>query len=243
MLKYTVAVLVFLCSIVSVFAEKMGDSFLLWKNPMDFTGSFLLGQKITSFSTLTGKIQENTGITLSGTNSEEEKSPITKYIPPMSYFQKLSRPIQTVALYQDESLLRFVNRYRSLTNPDYAPTNLESISGSYINEAGRKSYLRSEAKVALDTLARAFYEEFSEPLTVVSGYRSAAYQKRLWDLGRCTDSLCAPPGYSEHQLGLAIDVFDASTEKDFDNNKRYRRYIAWLKENAHLYGWTQSYQK
>jgi LAS superfamily LD-carboxypeptidase LdcB len=92
-------------------------------------------------------------------------------------------------------------------------------------------------------MASAFDTRFAVPLTVISGYRSAAYQQRLWDLGRCSDSLCAPPGYSEHQLGLAIDLFDVSNETEFYRNTTYRQYISWLQSHAHLYGWTQSYQK
>lgn len=239
MLKYSLVFIVFVFSIVSVFARELNDGFLIWKNPPVISGSFILQTNISPFmGTSTGK--EN--LTWSEISETSQEVPAV-YAPPQSYFQKLSRPIQTNVFYDDLSLLRFVSRYRSLSDIDYTPPNLESISGSYINEAGRKSYLRWEAKEALDTLAKAFYDQFGEPLTVVSGYRSAAYQKRLWDLGRCTDSLCAPPGFSEHQLGLAIDVFDASTEKDFEANKRYKKYIAWLKSNAHLYGWTQSYQK
>ena len=120
---------------------------------------------------------------------------------------------------------------------------MASLSGTAINEAGRSSQLRRDARDALWILARSFEKKFGEPLVVVSGYRSAAYQQRLWDLGRCSDSLCAPPGYSEHQLGLAVDLFDASTAREFETNKRYKRYVTWLQANAHLYGWTQSYQK
>ena len=65
----------------------------------------------------------------------------------------------------------------------------------------------------------------------------------MWDLGKCTDSLCAPPGYSEHQLGLAVDLFDATTATEYYKNARYRKYIAWLTLHAHEYGYTQSYQK
>lgn len=65
----------------------------------------------------------------------------------------------------------------------------------------------------------------------------------MWDLGKCTDSLCAPPGHSEHQLGLAVDLFDATTEEEYYKNPKYVAYVGWLKRYAHLYGWTQSYQK
>jgi LAS superfamily LD-carboxypeptidase LdcB len=57
----------------------------------------------------------------------------------------------------------------------------------------------------------------------------------MWDLGKCNATLCAPPGYSEHQLGLAIDIFDATTEEEYFQNEKYREYISWLQENAHKY--------
>jgi LAS superfamily LD-carboxypeptidase LdcB len=95
--------------------------------------------------------------------------------------------------YTDTSLLRFVSRSVPLADMGYIPAPLVSISGAHINQAGRSSHLRKDARDALWDLARAFEDEFKTPLIVISGYRSAAYQQRLWDLGRCTDSLCAPP--------------------------------------------------
>lgn len=158
--------------------------------------------------------------------------------------RELRKPFHLVSsFYNDESIYRFVSRTTPLTSVYYIPKNLTSLSGAYINEAGRRSLIRSDAKEALDRMAEDFFITFSEKLVVISAYRSAAYQQRLWDLGRCTDSLCAPPGHSEHQLWLAVDFFDATTESEFYTNPRYVRYIAWLKRYAHLYGWTQSYQK
>lgn len=160
-----------------------------------------------------------------------------------SYILGLKAPIRLPIFYDDASYLRFVSRTTPLTDINYAPNDLVSISGSLINEAGRSSLLRKEARDTLWNLAEGFQKKFNTPLTVISGYRSAAYQQRLWDLGRCRDSLCAPPGYSEHQLGLAVDLFDATTEKEFYTNPTLRKYIKWLQENAYKYGWTQSYQK
>ncbi len=160
-----------------------------------------------------------------------------------SYTLGLRAPIRLPIFYDDTSIFRFVSRTTPLSEATYGPTDLMSISGSFINQAGRNSVLRKEARDALWEMAEGFRSQFDNPLTVVSGYRSAAYQQRLWDLGRCTDSLCAPPGYSEHQLGLAVDLFDASSEKEFVSNPVYRRYLNWLQSHAHQYGWTQSYQK
>ncbi len=160
-----------------------------------------------------------------------------------SYRFSLRSPIRLPIFYDDSSTLRFVSRTTPLTERSYTPVDLVSISGSQINESGRSSLLRRDARDALWTLGSEFQKEFAIPLTVISGYRSATYQQRLWDLGRCSDSLCAPAGRSEHQLWLAIDVFDASNEAEFLSNPLYRKYIGWLQSNAHLYGWTQSYQK
>ncbi len=144
----------------------------------------------------------------------------------------------------DVSIYRFVSRDTPLVDKEYEPDDLESISWAHINTAGRSSLkLRKVARDALSYMAADFEAKFGVPLTVISSYRSAKYQQRMWDLGKCSDSLCAPPGSSEHQLGLAMDLFDATTEKEYLENFNYRRYISWLQQNAHLYGWHQSYQK
>jgi D-alanyl-D-alanine carboxypeptidase len=145
--------------------------------------------------------------------------------------------------WSDEDIDAFTTRYSGLQDPRYIPPGLSPISTVRdVAEAGRVGNLRWEAVYGLTWLAWAFFEEFDTPLVVISWYRSAEYQQRLWDLWKCNSILCAPPGYSEHQLGLAIDLFDATTASEYYKNPRYRAYIAWLQEYAHLYGWHQSYQ-
>jgi len=55
--------------------------------------------------------------------------------------------------------------------------------------------------------------------------------------------LCAPAGHSEHQLGLAIDLFAATTADKFLSKADFRKYYDWLAANAHRYGWHNTYQK
>lgn len=159
-------------------------------------------------------------------------------------YTHIHKSYDALPFYDDTSIYRFVSKDRPLTDKKYAPNDLEYISGTYIRTSGRSWLaLRREARDALWDMAQAFEQKFAVPLTVISTYRSAAYQQRMWDLGKCSDTLCAPAWYSEHQLGLAIDIFDATTADDYEKNFNYRRYIAWMKKNAHLYGWHQSYQK
>ncbi|PID83813.1 hypothetical protein CSB09_04170 [Candidatus Gracilibacteria bacterium] len=145
--------------------------------------------------------------------------------------------------FQDDSdITRFVNPHYPLHDKEYKPKTV-SISGAYINQAGRDSQIRSSIQPALNALAKDFYNSFGKKIVIVSAFRSFEYQQWLWDLGRCDEgAFCALPGHSEHQLGLAIDVFDPSDQNHFYTDPTYKSYIDWLKKNAHKHGWTLSYQ-
>ena len=76
----------------------------------------------------------------------------------------------------------------------------------------------------------------------MSAYRSYLYQKGIKDRG-CPDNLCAKAGYSEHQSGLAVDFFRASTQSDWNASARLSSYYSWLQKNAHTYGFHNTYQR
>ncbi|MBP9779756.1 M15 family metallopeptidase [Candidatus Gracilibacteria bacterium] len=206
-----------------------------------FLSLIILSSKALGEESLKEKPVNSLSQTVSGERSISRKDDTNE--DRSQFFLGLKKPVRLGLFYDDSSLFRFVSKKTPLNSRDYRPEKLVSISGAHINEAGRVSYIREDAKKSLLEMAEAFELEFGEPLVVISGYRSAEYQQRLWNLGRCHDTLCAPPGYSEHQLGLAVDLFDASTNGDFEKNKRYQAYIAWMQKNGHFYGWHQSYQK
>ncbi len=84
-------------------------------------------------------------------------------------------------------------------------------------------------------------------LQLVSGFRAVAYQtnlvRRKLEEGQRLDDLLrvtAPPGYSEHHSGGAIDLTTPGSkplEEDFAETKAY----SWLKANAGIYGFRESY--
>ena len=79
-----------------------------------------------------------------------------------------------------------------------------------------------------------FYKVFKKPLVLVSSYRSFGLQRELFAGYTELDGLAAAgysalPGHSEHQLGLAADLFTA-TDVDVDG---YDSYYDWLKKNAY----------
>ncbi len=148
----------------------------------------------------------------------------------------------------DTSLQKFVSPEVWLTNKMYKPSNLVKVpENNTLVVRNNQWELREEAIDPLITMASWFYNVFGKPLVIISTYRSYYSQQKL--LSWYTDSLgknrattlSALPGHSEHQLGLAIDVFDASTNEKFYSG--YASYVDWLQNNAHTYGWTQSYQK
>jgi D-alanyl-D-alanine carboxypeptidase len=100
--------------------------------------------------------------------------------------------------------------------------------------------LRQEASEQLGQLSLAFYETFNQPIVVMSAYRSYAYQKNQIAESCKQSGYCAREGESEHQLGLAVDLWEATNEEKF--LAKYQVEYDRLAENAWKWGFHQSYQ-
>lgn len=78
-------------------------------------------------------------------------------------------------------------------------------------------------------------------LNVISGFRTYEKQDTLFNNSIKKNGIdhaliySAKPGYSEHQLGLAIDI--NSVEENFKNTNEYK----WLKNNSYKYGFIERY--
>ncbi len=158
-----------------------------------------------------------------------------------------SKPSSTWILWEhdllsDDSLTKFVNNKTSFTDIKYVPKNLIKLEWEYIEDTKWNSTLRQEALSALDNLAQNFYLEFTRHLKVVSAYRSYEYQKGIKDRW-CEDSLCAKAWYSEHQTGLAVDLWEASEEQRFQSDETLSSYFEWMNKEAYKYWFTNTYQK
>ncbi len=145
-------------------------------------------------------------------------------------------------LESDDSLTKFVNNKISFDDLAYVPENMQPINSDYVYDTKWNGKMRKEASGKFHDMAKEFYDEYWKKLVVVSSYRSYAYQKWIKDRG-CPDNLCAKAGYSEHQSWLTIDLFSASTQKEWETNKSYKIIYSWLANNAHYYGFTNTYQK
>ncbi len=133
-----------------------------------------------------------------------------------------------------ESYVVLVNKYRSLGQ--YVPTDLVPLSYD------SKYQLREKARDAFEKLvSQALVENvFLRPY---SAYRSFDYQNSLYntyvnrDGKEVADSYSARPGHSEHQTGLAVDVWSR------DYNFITEADAKWLKEHSYQYGFIVRYTK
>jgi len=89
-------------------------------------------------------------------------------------------------------------------------------------------------------------------LVFLSGYRSIKLQKQIFfslksirnQIASERARVSAPPGYSEHSTGFAIDIGDAYVrEADFEESFENTSAFKWLKKNAAKYHFRLSFDK
>lgn len=127
-----------------------------------------------------------------------------------------------------------VNKYYYL-DENYVPENLEEISKQY---ALSNMKLVKEAKEAFEEMAKAAKKEGLN-IVAMSTYRDYTYQTNLYDKyvkqdgKEAADTYSGRPGYSEHQTGLAVDVFN--NKESYTNFHTTKEFI-WMQEHAKEYG-------
>jgi zinc D-Ala-D-Ala carboxypeptidase len=143
----------------------------------------------------------------------------------------------------DDELLKKYSKYYFL-NENYVPSSTVSIDTSFTN--GKDIKILSDIA---DKLTQMLLEAKNQNIKIVihSGYRSFAEQKSLkgnyvqkFGLTK-SNQFSADQGYSEHQLGTAIDISDGVNilTKNFEKTETFK----WMSEHAHRYGFILSYTK
>ena len=155
-----------------------------------------------------------------------------------------SVPLDTIP----ESLTVLVNRAFLLPST-YEPEDLVIPNVKFdTTVVTDKNKLRKEASVEFEKLVAAAEKKGLE-ITAVSGYRSYARQKQVYDSsaqanGReHADKYCALPGSSEHQTGLSMDVSTSSIGNILDEKFGDTDEGKWLRKNAYKYGFIIRYPK
>lgn len=154
------------------------------------------------------------------------------------------------AFFAEDGLLCVANRQNRLS-ANYTPVDLVTPNVPTRKKSlQEKIQLRSEAAQALETMFRAAEMESGLILFAVSGYRSYGIQQlnfsqKMASVEGNKDKAMrtvAPPGSSEHQLGLAMDI---QSNRFFQLNQVFSETEEgkWLEENAHKFGFILRYKK
>lgn len=137
--------------------------------------------------------------------------------------------------------LILVNKYHYLTK-NYVPNNLVPINPDYARSG---MSLVKEAKEAFEKLSQDAKQD-NMMIFAISSYRSYDYQLNLYntyvaaDGKKAADTYSARAGFSEHQTGLVVDVYDGITPyTSFEETKEFK----WMQENAYKYGFILRYPK
>lgn len=139
--------------------------------------------------------------------------------------------------------LMLVNKYYSLKE-DYIPDDLVVITSKYSWGANGSQKIRKDAydqfiKMHEDAEASDIYlmvglsfRTYEKQTEVYNNYKNS--QSEIY-----ADKIAARPGHSEHQTGLALDIFSLkdTLQDSFKDSQTY----AWLKENSYKYGFIERY--
>lgn len=126
--------------------------------------------------------------------------------------------------------------------PDAAELALFPSTPPYMTQADE--YLHQEATAALKTMMEAAQRD-GISLFLVSGFRDLStqailFQNRAAELGAAelAAKSVAPPGYSEHHTGYAVDLADGlGNFLDFEQTPAFR----WMMAHAQSYGFELSF--
>lgn len=139
--------------------------------------------------------------------------------------------------------LFLVNREYAITSA-YVPADLVKPNVKMTNS---DITMRAEAAHALEALFAAAKAEAGYELIAVSGYRSygqqaSIHERKVKAVGKkAALRISAPPGCSEHQLGLAMDL---GCKKNTSLTEAFGRMPEglWVAENAHRFGFIIRYK-
>jgi len=139
--------------------------------------------------------------------------------------------------------LMLINKYYYL-DENYEPENLVTVSQNYSWGEEGSQQITKDTYDAYKKMWKSANEDGFH-LMINSSYRTYEEQEDIYDSFEKSngleyaDAYAARPGYSEHQTGYTIDMFEKNNYKKetFHESDVYK----WLQENAHKYGFILRY--
>ena len=208
-------------------------------------GNFIFDQYFSA-DTMQGMIFE---ATFNGSNLETTKKHyvyLNKYFQPSGVYDKpdvnpCPKPQKS---YADETYLA-IGQHTPLPDVTYVPRDLGPIDGKY-TAYGPLVCMDKDAGKEFTTMVTDAHKEKLD-IQITTAFRSYTFQNSLYqqDLNnkkKATSEAVAKPGYSEHQLGVAMDLTSASIQYSHTSTKfKDTPEYTWMKANAYTYGFVESY--
>lgn len=173
---------------------------------------------------------------------DERESAISEF---QGQIEKLSGTLGTLEKLAktDEELLRKYSKVFFL-NENYVPAHVVPIKERFLNQGATNDEIHADVWPFLERLLIDGNGD-GHQLLVASAYRSFGTQAALKSAYKVTygsgaNAFSADQGYSEHQLGTAVDFTTNRLGANFSAFASDSAY-EWLKDNAHKYGFILSY--
>ncbi len=171
---------------------------------------------------------------------EEEKADIPDlgFLTNLVIYEEYMNPGNT-----DEFLI-LVNVNNKLDST-YTPQDIYLVEATR-NDGRKKQELRMYAAMALEALFKEMKAAGYEDVSVTSAYRSYSYQEQLFNQYLAqhnndyeyVSTFSNPPGSSEHQTGLCVDMHNLpSADVSFANEEVFK----WLEANCWKFGFILRY--
>lgn len=179
---------------------------------------------------------------LSACSSRAEISPSTGYPDSPKNTGENAQPHEVVIIDNKTYVVPLPWPGSRIVAPEFAYTDFKQIPVEFTH-MGSSIYVLAVAHKPLVAMLQAAHADGIE-LKVESAYRSERYQKqifkRMLEQGRTFEDIVryvAPPGYSQHVLGTAVDFYPSNWR--FADTPDYE----WLKENAGQFGFEETYSR
>jgi zinc D-Ala-D-Ala carboxypeptidase len=155
---------------------------------------------------------------------------------------------------KQESIARQTTRQNSIPKPNqisitkYGHFPYRESSNESLVDSGNGQLLHHEAATAAKKMMQAARKN-GVYIVPVSGYRDLTLQEELFAAQiqrrgsiQMAATVSAPPGYSEHHTGYALDFGDQNRpETDTESTFEQTDAFQWLAQNAHQYGFEMSF--
>ncbi|KKW37074.1 MAG: D-alanyl-D-alanine carboxypeptidase family [Candidatus Giovannonibacteria bacterium GW2011_GWA2_53_7] len=200
---------------------------------------FATKQNLTRITDEKGKLTQTLEETKGTLTAEQNKN--TQFAEQIRDITGTVGTLQKLAETDPELLKKYSKVY--FLNENYIPARLSAIDPRYLYDVKKPQLIISEVLPRLHSMLIAS-ENAGSKLEIVSAYRSFGEQVAVKSgykvvYGSGANQFSADQGYSEHQLGTAIDLTapDRTVFVKFNTSAAY----AWLTANAYRFGFTLSY--